>query len=145
MAAAKAEAEWDVGTKRITDVVLDFESYPKFLPEVIAARRLPVSDGALQVEFELELVKRFRYVLKFRVREDEIAWSLVDSDFFKKNEGRWVLTPISRQRTRVRYECDVAVGFLIPGWISRKLTEINLPRMLESFEKRAKSSAKKGS
>ena len=45
------------------------------------------------------------------------------------------------KETEVHYELDVAVVFLIPSWIAKKLTEVNLPKMFESFEQRAQELA----
>lgn len=73
---------------------------------------------------------------------EEVRWKLVDSDFFKKNEGRWVLKEKGNNETEVHYELDVAVVFMVPSWIAKKLTEVNLPKMFESFEVRAKELAK---
>ena len=92
------------------------------------------------VEFELEIIKRFRYRLKFDLKpKSEVRWSLVESNFFKENTGRWVLKPMGKDLTLVTYELDVLFGFLVPGWVTRKLTEINLPRMFDKFEVRALS------
>jgi hypothetical protein len=40
--------------------------------------------------------------------------------------------------TWVKYELEVGFGFLVPGWITKKLTESNLPQMFDKFETRAK-------
>jgi len=46
--------------------------------------------------------------------------------------------PLAENLTAVHYELDVEFGFLVPAWISRKLTEVQLPKMFESFEQEAK-------
>lgn len=140
MAKATRDIEMRVGVKQLQAAILDFEKYPSFLNEVVTAKRLPGgTDSNFRVQFELEIIKRFVYVLEFDVTpEKEIAWRLVESDFFKKNEGRWALSPVGEERTRVQYEVDIAVGFLIPGFVSKKLADHNLPSMLSSFEAEAK-------
>lgn len=139
MAKATKSIDMQVAAKQLQAAILDFEAYPKFLKEVVGAKRLPGgSDTKFRVQFDLEILKRFQYVLEFDVKpEKEIAWRLVESDFFKKNEGRWVLAG-DGNRTHVDYEVDIAVGFLIPGFVSKKLAEQNLPSMLASFEAEAK-------
>lgn len=119
--------------------ILDFEKYPDFVSEVVSAKpHESKTPGHQLVDFELEVIKRFQYTLEFDLnKENEIRWRLVDSNFFTANEGCWMLTPVGDQ-TQVRYELNVGVKFLIPGWISKKLTEVNLPRLLDSFEARAK-------
>ena len=133
----------DVPVEALARAITDFESYPKFLPEVVAAERVKgTPDTTPRVVFELEIVKRFRYTLEFAVNgQKEISWRLVDSDFFKTNQGRWVLKPEGDGKTHVTYDVEVNFGFLVPGWITKKLTEVNLPKMFDSFEGHARTLA----
>lgn len=134
----------DVPAVSLFKAITDFESYPKFLPEVVAAKLGDVPSANRQrVLFELEIVKRFQYTLEFEITGQEtIAWKLVESNFFKNNEGLWRLKPRDGKHTEVHYELDVGFGFLVPGWISKKLTEVNLPKMFDSFEARARALTK---
>jgi coenzyme Q-binding protein COQ10 len=140
MAKVVQERSMDVSVDALRRAILDFEKYPDFLSEVVAAKaHEKKSDGTQLVDFELELVKRFKYTLEFDLtHSDEIKWRLIDSNFFTSNEGAWSLTPLGDKKTGVVYSLDVGVKFLIPAWISKKLTETNLPRLLDSFEARAK-------
>jgi ribosome-associated toxin RatA of RatAB toxin-antitoxin module len=98
-----------------------------------------------RVIFELEVMKRFQYELEFNIIPGkEVTWHLVESNFFKKNEGRWGLASLGADRTHVQYEVEVAFGFFVPGWVTKKLTEVNLPKMLDSFEGQAKKVQAKG-
>ncbi|NBX92036.1 MAG: hypothetical protein EBQ85_02255 [Proteobacteria bacterium] len=132
------DREFKVSATSLYNTIADFESYKDFLPEVktssiVAGRGTP----KVTVHFEIEVVKRFAYDLEFTlVPEKEISWRLVSSDFFKTNQGKWVLTP-QGNHTQVRYELEVGVAFLVPGWIAKKLTESSLPQMFEKFESRA--------
>lgn len=130
----------DVPAEALFKAITDFEAYPKFLPEVVAAKPEPVtSPTRRRVLFELEIVKRFQYTLEFDIQgQEKVAWKLVESNFFKNNEGLWSLKPRDAKSTEVHYELDVGFGFLVPGWISKKLTEVNLPKMFDSFEGRAR-------
>jgi ribosome-associated toxin RatA of RatAB toxin-antitoxin module len=139
MATVIRDKQMEVPKSALFDVITDFESYPKFLNEVVGAK---IHEGRTavtpRVTFQLEVVKRFEYILDFSiVGETEVSWKLLESNFFKTNQGKWVLTPTGPKVTAVHYELEVAFGFLVPSWISRKLTEINLPRMFESFERQA--------
>lgn len=130
----------DVSADALKRAILDFEKYPKFVSEVVSAKpHEKKNDGTQLVEFELEVLKRFQYTLEFDLTEDDvIRWRLIDSNFFTSNEGAWKLTSLGKNKTGVVYELDVGVKFLIPSWVAKKLTEVNLPRLLESFEARAK-------
>jgi coenzyme Q-binding protein COQ10 len=128
-----------VGAASLWKVISDFERYPDFVEEVVMAKAQPPAGGKQIVQFELEVVKRFQYTLEFRLVEGkELGWKLVESNFFKKNDGRWLLEDLGGGKTHATYEVDVGFGFLVPGWVTRKLTEVNLPKMLDAFEARAK-------
>jgi len=141
MPVVKREKEMGVSVESLYLAITTFEDYPKFLPEVVGARR---HEGATiektLVTYELEVMKRFEYTLEFSMKlNQEIKWKLVESNFFKTNEGRWLIKSKGPNETHVEYELDVSFGFLVPGWISRKLTEVSLPKMFESFETQAKT------
>ena len=139
MARVTREKEMNVPREYLANAITAFEFYPEFLPEVVSVKRLSGGTTERQkVAFELEIVKRFQYTLEFEIRGlDEVSWRLGESNFFKINEGRWQLKALTAERTHVTYEVEVGFGFFVPGWITKKLTEVNLPKMLESFENRA--------
>ena len=141
MAKVTREKDMAVPASRLAEVITGFESYPDFLPEVVSVKREPGGTPNLQkVVFEIEIMKRFQYTLEFHIDgEREITWHLVDSNFFKMNQGKWLLTPLDGKRTHVTYEVEVGFRFFVPGWVTKKLTEVNLPKMLESFEGRART------
>lgn len=129
----------NVSMESLRRAILDFGKYPEFLSEVVSAKPQSSSDGFQKVDFEIEVIKRFRYTLEFDFSDQEnIRWRLLDSNFFTANEGSWKLRAVSEKQTQVQYELNVGVKFLIPGFIAKKLTEVNLPRLLDSFEARAK-------
>jgi len=131
----------NVEINTLYQVITDFEHYPEFVSEVVGAKTLPGStDTRALVRFELEIIKRFEYLLEFKMtRPTEVKWKLTRSNFFKVNDGAWSLTPVDASHTEAHYELEVGFGFLVPGWVSRKLTEINLPQMFDHFEARAKA------
>ena len=139
MAKVVREKEMNVSCALLLRAITEAENYPKFLSEVVSAKKVSGTPEKYQVCFEIEVVKRFQYTLEFQTNgKDKVSWKLVDSDFFKKNEGTWSLKAVSDKKTAVHYELDVDFGFLVPGFISKKLTEISLPKMFDAFELRAK-------
>lgn len=132
-----------VPRRAIFRAITEFEKYPEFLPEVVGARiEAPGAKDRVVVLFELELIKRFEYRLEFKVKaENEVTWKLLESDFFKANEGKWVLKEQGNKATQVHYELEVGFGFLVPKFVAKKLTEVNLPKMFDAFEARAKKLA----
>lgn len=141
MARVIRDKQMDVAHEALYKAITQFEKYPEFLPEVVSATVQKSADSEKTlVAFELELIKRFQYTLEFSMIENrEVVWTLIESNFFKANEGKWVLSPAGARATTVHYELDVGFGFLVPKFISKKLTEVNLPKMFDYFEKRAQS------
>lgn len=140
MPAVVREKVMAVPKSALFKVITDFEKYPEFVDEVVSVQLLDGSTGTKKkVKFELEVIKRFDYVLEFELKgEEEVSWKLVSSNIFKKNEGKWSLKDGGANKTDVTYSLDIGLGFLVPGWVSKKLTETNLPKMLDGFESRAK-------
>ena len=139
MPNAVREKEMNVGIEALRKTILDFENYPKFLSEVVSAKTRP--GGTPQktvVDFEIEVIKRFAYALEFHFADaNEIRWKLLEGKLFTKNEGRWKLDARG-DKTHALYEVDVQLTLLVPGWVTRKLTENNLPRLLDSYEAQAR-------
>jgi ribosome-associated toxin RatA of RatAB toxin-antitoxin module len=133
-----------VSVEALRKAILDFEGYPTFLPEVVSARKRPQgTPECTYVDFELEIIKRFQYTLVFDSHDEtEIRWHLHEGKIFKRNQGRWILRP-QGQRLHATYELDVELGLYVPGWVTKKLTENNLPRLLENYEARAQQLAGK--
>jgi len=144
MPSAVREKEMSVGIDTLRGVILDFESYPSFLSEVVTAKTR--SGGTPQrtlVDFEIEVIKRFAYTLEFSFADErEIRWKLVEGKIFTKNEGRWRLEPRG-DKTFATYELEIALTLFVPGWVTKKLTENNLPRLLDSYEEQAKKVGKR--
>lgn len=131
----------DVSRERLFQVITDYESYPKFLPEVVSAKILDKNKKE-KVLFELEVIKRFSYTLEFETDDSRVGWKLVESNFFKENRGLWQLSKVSENEVNVHYELDVSFGFLVPSWVTKKLTETSLPAMFDRFEARAETNGR---
>ena len=144
MPKVNREKRMDVPAGMLARAILEFESYPEFLDEVVSATLQPGGTDTVQtVKFELEVIKKFSYTLQFDIKgKEEIAWKLVDGNFFKINDGKWVLKAVDDNSVDVTYELEIGFGFLVPGFIAKKLTEVNLPRMFDSYEERARKLAK---
>lgn len=146
MSRVSKEKEMAVPRDVLFEVITDFDSYPQFVSEVVGVKVVPgPTADKKRVTFELEIMKRFEYTLEFNISPEEVKWSLVESNFFKTNEGRWLLSPVGKDKTHATYELEVGFGFLVPGWVTKRLTETSLPKMLDNFEERAKALLKKKS
>jgi coenzyme Q-binding protein COQ10 len=128
---------------RLFDVVVDYPSYPEFVPGIKACRVLP-GTGDRQVEYQLDLgPRRITYVLRHvERRPSTVVWSLVSGDALKASSGSWELTP-DGGGTRARYSVDIQISkpLLIPqsviDLVTDELTRVQLPKTLEAFKARA--------
>ena len=67
-----------------------------------------------------------------------VSWTLVESDSFKKNNGRWELKAAGPGKTDVRYELEIEFNFPVPGLILNRLVKGSLPSMVNGFVKQTK-------
>ncbi len=67
-----------------------------------------------------------------------VSWTLVDSNFFKKNTGSWKIAEIGPTNVKATYALDVDFKISVPSFILNRLVKGALPTMVKSFEKRAK-------
>jgi len=144
--ASRISREMVIGVPvdRFYDLVVDYESYPAFVPSVRECRVVHVAKGYRDVEYKVDLgVKTVQYVLRHvEFKPDKVTWSLVKSDMMKVSNGSWELLPHAG-KTLARYTVEVQVTKppLIPQSIvdrvSDELTKVQLPRTLEAFRARA--------
>jgi len=124
----------------VFDVIVDYERYPEFTRDVIAARIDQTAGDERVVTFTTRVVKKLTYTVRLRHdRPHRVEWSLVEATLLKRNDGHWVLEPLSGQRTEVSYRCDLAVGTLVPKAVSTKMIAVSLPSMLRDFKARAEA------
>lgn len=139
MPGANTEILIDVPPKLIYDVVLDFENYPEFLPDVKKAV-VEKKGKSIVASFEISVIKRIHYTLVFTtVPAKKIAWNFVKGDLFKDNRGQWEFKEVKKGQTHATYRVEVDFGFLVPSMITNKLVGSNLPTMMKRFKDRAES------
>jgi ribosome-associated toxin RatA of RatAB toxin-antitoxin module len=68
-----------------------------------------------------------------------ISWRFVESNILKDNHGHWTLKDLGNGRTEVTYTLALDFKIYVPGMILNGLVKSQLPKMLESFEKRTKA------
>jgi ribosome-associated toxin RatA of RatAB toxin-antitoxin module len=136
MAVATHSIEINASPAAVYAVITDFQSYPSFVPNQVGATVLSSTENAWQVEFELSVAKRLRYVLDLVGTPDEaVRWSLVRGDMMKEMAGGWRLEALPDGRTRAHYDIDVALKGFVPRSISRALIERTLPANMDAFKK----------
>ena len=140
MAKADIEKTFQVPIETLYACIIDYDSYPDFVAGVSGIKVLESNDQGARVEYSLNMIKTFSYVLKMtHERPHKIAWELEGGDIFKKNQGSWNLSDRGDNTTDVKYELEVDFNGFAPKAIINKLVANNLPSMMEQYESRAKS------
>ena len=131
----------DAPIETVFGIITDYEKYPEFLSEVKAVRVSERREGEAVVQYEVSILKTIRYTLKHKEEKPRrVSWSLVEGELMRENQGSWLLEPQGKQ-TRATYSIEMTLGPLVPKAIVNALVDSSLPKMLESFKKRAEGKA----
>lgn len=133
-----------VAKDKLLATITEYKDYPKFIEGCTAAKVESLSDGQVRVHYEVNIMSQdVKYTLDHRVLPEStdgssrVEWTLVDSNFFKKNIGHWVVKPAGAGKTDVTYALDVEFKIPVPGFILNRLVKGSLPGMVKGFEKQA--------
>ncbi len=139
MAKATRTEIFQAPIDRVYSVILDYRSYPEFVDGVSTVNVLDESDSGARVEYGLNLIKKFKYILKLTHKAPEsISWEFESGDIFKVNNGSWQLRDMGDGTTEVTYSLEIEVKGFVPKAIVNGLTQKNLPAMMSSYHQRAK-------
>jgi ribosome-associated toxin RatA of RatAB toxin-antitoxin module len=144
MAHAEYREKWFVNKEKLFSVITDYSSYPDFVDGCHAAEMVKNDPGKTRVKYHVNVMsKDMTYVLDHEenLETGKVEWKLVESNFFKVNNGRWELKTISEHETEVTYILDIEFKFPVPGFILDRLVKGGLPRMVTSFERRVRESS----
>lgn len=140
MANAEFHEVLPIDQKRLFDVIVRYEDYPEF---VDGCRKVKVSrpDGKkVRVVYHVNVLsKDFTYTLDHfeDSKTGKVEWTLIESDLFKKNIGRWEIRSVGPGKTDVLYTIDVEFKIPVPGFILNRLVKTSLPVLVKNFEKKA--------
>lgn len=124
--------------EKIYQVLKDYESYPDFMDGVSRVSVLSSEGSTSKVEYHLNLIKKFNYIVQITEKENEqISWTFDSGDLFKKNDGSWTLRDLGDGTTEVTYKLDLDFKVMVPSMVSKKLVSSNLPKMLKAVEDKA--------
>jgi ribosome-associated toxin RatA of RatAB toxin-antitoxin module len=138
---AKAEIQEVVSADRdkLFQAIAKYEDYPQFVDGCEAVSVERKGAGKARATYKVNMMKEVNYTLDHT--EDAAAgivqWTMVSSDSFKLNNGRWELKSVGPGKTEVKYELELEFNFSVPGFILNKLIKGTLPSMVKSFVKRA--------
>ncbi|MAZ47084.1 MAG: hypothetical protein CME65_00885 [Halobacteriovoraceae bacterium] len=142
MASATKTVTMKAPAEKIYQVLRDYEAYSEFMDGVTSVKVISESGNETKAEYSINMIKKFSYVLNLVHEENKsIKWSFVEGDIFSVNSGSWELSDNGDGTTEVVYsvEVDIKVRMMGAGMITKKLTEVQLPILLNSVEKRAQN------
>ena len=126
--------------ERVFDVIVDYERYPEFLPDMRVSEVISRHDGVSVVRFELELVMKLSYTLRLvEDRPHRVTWSLENAKMMVENEGGWTLTQRPDGQTQARYGIEIKLRGLIPKSVTTRLVGETLPETLQRFKERVEA------
>ena len=127
--------------EKVLAVLKDYENYPEFMDGVSNVKVVSRDNGQAKVQYDLNVIKKFQYILNLDEDENGITWSLDSGDIFSKNSGSWKLKEVDENTTEVIYnvEVEIKIKMMGTGMITKKLVDTSLPSMMKSVEKRAQN------
>ena len=143
MANAEIHEVLSVDSEKLLSVVSDYEKYPQFVDGCTSVRVERKSPECVRAYYQVSVMSQdVTYVLDHKedLKSGKIEWSLVESNFFKKNNGKWEVKAAGSGKCDVVYTLDVEFKVPVPGFILNRLVKGSLPGMVKSFETRAKKS-----
>lgn len=136
MASAQTTEVFNCSVEQFFKIISDYEKYPEFLKEVSKTKVLQANGVKKLVEFEVSVIKSFKYNLWLsESAPNEISWQLESGDMFKTSVGSWKLQD-EAGKCRASYQLDATFNMFVPGPIAKALVNVNLPAMMSSYHKR---------
>ncbi len=134
MGGVHEETVVDAAPRAVWDVVTDYASYPKFFGEFKSAEVIDREGTAQIVEFTADYGKTMSYTLRIEHDETKLRtrWTYVGGDL-KDSTGGWEFQDAGGGKTKILYDVDASVGFLVPKFVIDKLTKNNVPKMFDSL------------
>ena len=142
MKGAQQSIDIAASPDQIWELLVDFESYPSFVPNQTGARVLSRADGQWRVEFQLSIARKPKYTLDLKgERGRTLRWTLVEGDMMKGNEGGWSLESLPDGGTRATYNIAVELKGFVPASVTNLLVAQTLPANLKAFKDEAERRA----
>jgi ribosome-associated toxin RatA of RatAB toxin-antitoxin module len=139
MAQAEIQETLAVDKYKLFGTIVRYEEYPKFVDGCTAVEVERKSKSQARVTYHVNLLKEISYTLDLTENAEQgtVEWTLVSSDFMKKNSGRWELKALGAGKTEAKYTVEIEFKIPVPGLILNRLVKGSLPSMIRGFEKQA--------
>lgn len=135
MAKAQVTEVFKCTVEQFYKIVADYEKYSEFLPEVKSCKVIKSEGNKKLVEYQISVLKNFKYVLQMTETPQLISWEFSSGDLFKSSVGSWKLED-EAGNCRATYTIDAQFTMFVPGPVANALVSVNLPSMISSYQKR---------
>jgi len=129
------EKEHPIPKSMLRAVILDFDAYPTFIPQVRSCSVQDAGKAAWEVAIEMFVIRPLFY--RIRLEEEEtkgiIRWDLLEG-VFTTNRGFWHIQETDLG-CLVHYEVEIQLGTFLPSIIAKTVQEQAIPNLIEAFVK----------
>ena len=128
------------------DVVVDFEQYPQWAPDIKEARVLRRDDsgaGGLVAFRAAAMGRSVTYTLKYFYGSNplRVAWRLVEGDQVRHLDGEYELAPSADDdaKTLITYSLAAELAVAVPGFVKRRAESRIMQAALDQLRRRIES------
>jgi coenzyme Q-binding protein COQ10 len=133
--------EINAAVEQVYEILVDFQSYKKFAPELKKVEVISQTETKAEVEFTIRALMTAHYTLSYKlIPNTSIKWKLVEGDFITRYGGSWELESIGKNKTRATIKVKVDFSFFVPSSIFESQLEERSPKMLSKLIKIAEKS-----
>ncbi|MEZ5140945.1 MAG: SRPBCC family protein [Acidimicrobiales bacterium] len=143
---AKEHTTIDAPVEEVFETLVDFESYPQWVPDLKATRIVRTDERGRGVEVEFRAAAMGRstsYTLAYDYGDApaRLGWRLAAGDIQRELDGSYHLAPAPGDpgRTEVAYELSIDLIVPVPGFVKRRAESRIVKAALEELKKRVES------
>lgn len=130
------------------DVVIDFERYPQWAPDIKEARVLRRDEngyGGLVAFRAAAMGRSTTYTLKYFYGSNplRVAWRLTEGDQVRHIDGEYELAPSADEgaKTLITYSLSAELAVPMPGFVKRRAASRIMGTALDRLRRRVESGA----
>ncbi len=119
-------------------IITDFDSFGKFLPNVVYYRPVCWEDDRLLVDCKVKVAfLNFKYRLSYIIDEDSHTtyWFYVSGPI-RDSQGYWRVEPYDDTHVLITYTTTLDVGRAMPEFIEKMLAKSTFPDIFKSLRRR---------
>lgn len=131
--------------RELFDVVVDYESYPRYFTDFTGVRILSKEGETWTVEFKAKVVLEISYTLKIVHDQQQLTtrWSFVRGTMVTDSRGGWSFSE-APGGARIDYEASIEVNAPLPGFMKNKIQDAILNRSIATmFDQLAKEARRR--